>query len=49
MDGCCIEDTATKMVHALVVAVEKTPLAEWYTHLVYYALGVCFVNRWLLY
>ena len=33
IDGCCIEDTATK----------------WYMHLVYYALGVCIVNRWLLY
>ena len=31
------------------VAVQKTPLAKWYTHLVYYALGVCFVNGWLLY
>ena len=26
------------------VAVQKTPLAKWYTHLVYYALRVCFVN-----
>ena len=60
IDGCCIEDTAIKMVHAFsilctwsmhcwMVAVQKTPLAKWCTHLVYYALGVCLVNGWWLY
>ena len=31
------------------VAVQKTLPPKWYMHLVYYALGVCIVNGWLLY
>ena len=59
MDGCCIEDTATKMVHAFsILCLEYALLMDgcciedtkkWYMHLVYYALGVCIVNGWLLY
>ena len=55
MDGCCIEDTATKMVdvdqytmHLNCLQMVALP-AKWYMHLVYYALGVCIVNGWLLY
>ena len=48
MDGCCIEDTASRMVHAFsilctwsmhclqMVAVQKTALSKWYMYLVYY-------------
>ena len=31
------------------VAVQKTLPTKWYIHLVYYTLGVCIVNGWLLY
>ena len=60
MDGCCIEDChqngtciqyTMHLEYALLIdgcCIEDT-LSKWYMHLVYYALGVCIVNGWLLY
>ena len=49
-NGTCIQYTM-HLEYALLmdVAVQKTLPSKWYMHLVYYALGVCIVNRWLLY
>ena len=53
-NGTCIQYTihleyALLMDATNMVAVQKTLPPKWYMHLVYYALGVCIVNRWLLY